>query len=101
MLLLLNWNYSLIHSLLFNSLFENHKIGTDFRHSHSVFGPFIMQKSTVTGMTMDSIMSFIFHYDAGHPFSAAKLEAGTNAKSRPGGHCYAVNLSYCPLSPPL
>jgi len=28
-------------------------------------------------------MSFIFHYDAGLPFSAAKLEAGTNAKSRP------------------
>lgn len=52
-------------------------------------------------MTMDSIMSFIFHCDARHPFSAAKLEAGTNAKSRPGGHCYAVNLSYCPLSPPL
>lgn len=52
-------------------------------------------------MTMDSIMSFIFPCDAGHPFLAAKLEAGTNAKSRPGGHCYAVNLSYCPLSPPL
>ena len=48
-------------------------------------------------MTMDSIMSFIFHCDAGHPFSAAKLEAGQDAV----GHCCAVNLSYCPLSPPL
>jgi len=43
MLLLLNWNYSLTPSLLFNSLFENHKIGTDFRHSRSIFGSFIMQ----------------------------------------------------------
>lgn len=101
MLLLLNWNYSLIHSLLFNSLFENHKIGTDFPALAQCFRPLYNAKSTVTGMTMDSIMSFIFHCDAGHPFSAAKLEAGTNAKSRPGGHCYAVNLSYCPLSPPL
>lgn len=32
---------------------------------------------------------------------AAKLEAGTNAKSRPMVTAVAVNLSYCPLSPPL
>lgn len=31
-------------------------------------------------MTMDSIISFIFHCDAGHPFSAAKLEAGTKCQ---------------------
>ncbi len=52
-------------------------------------------------MTMDSYLYAIFLCEVGHPFSAAKLEAGTNAKSGPGVTAVTMNLSYCPLSPPL
>ncbi len=58
-------------------------------------------KSIVSGMTMDSYLYAIFLCEVGHPFSAAKLEAGTNTKSRPEVTASIVNLSYCPLSPPL
>lgn len=74
MLVLLIWNYSLICSLLFNSLFENHKIGTCFWHSSSDF-------RLLYNNCGQLLYNCVFHGEDGLPFSAAKLEAVTNVKA--------------------
>ena len=75
MLVLLIWNYSLICSPLFNSLFENHKIGPCFWHSSSDFR---LLYNNYGRLLYDDC---IFPGEDGLPFSTAKLEAATNVKA--------------------
>lgn len=75
MLVLLIWNYSLICSPLFNSLFENHKIGTCFWHSPQDFRLLYNDCGRL-------LYNCVFHGEDGLPFSAAKLETATNVKAK-------------------